>query len=447
MGDYWSGSMQTNYEDYTQKFWENYYSYKYHDSLDFFSPDLFVPELGYIEFVSCQPYDKGYMYFTVYSGGVPKTISVELSDFNGIIAKYKKDGKEYLLVLNEYSNKAYISTPYNKKISITLKDDYIEFLYRSAGLPIPQNIRKEEKISQSAGGKATCVFYGRKGARDIDASEWNRVVEANPESAIAWFNRGNAYYDSKKYGQAISDYTKALEIKPGWAMVYYNRASAYDFKDQYNQSIKDYTKYLEINPGDNYAYNNRGVAYYHRGHYDKAISDYNKALDMIPDYMSYYNKAVACEDAGRTEEAAASYRQFVAYDPGERWADEIEYARMVIAKTSTIHTRTSTTSRFNEVSSEERNSGNKDYELACKYNDLGVKYAEERLAEAVELFLKALDINPAFLDARHNLAVYYFKNEDYSKALIEWEVINGIEPNFPNLKRNLGLVRKKLNED
>lgn len=121
------------------------------------------------------------------------------------------------------------------------------------------------------------------------------------------------------------------------------------------------------------------MAYYQRGHYDKAISDYNKALDIITDDIPYYNKAVACENAGRTDEAAASYRQFVACASGESWADEIEYARVVIAKTSTIHTRTSTTSQSNEGSSEEQNSGNKDYELAYKYNDLGVKYAEERL--------------------------------------------------------------------
>lgn len=182
----------------------------------------------------------------------------------------------------------------------------------------------------TAQGKTHSILHGRKGAYNIDVSVWNKAIEVNPKDAIAWFNRGNANYDEKNYDQAISDYTKALEIKPEWASAYYNRAKAYASKGQYDQVINDYTKVLEIDPGDDWAYNNRGVAYYHKGHYDKAISDYNKALDIFPDYVPYYNKAVACDDAGQIKEAIESYRNFIRLAPVKYFASAIEYANQRI---------------------------------------------------------------------------------------------------------------------
>ena len=58
---------------------------------------------------------------------------------------------------------------------------------------------------------------------------------------------------------AIKDYTKTTELEPDNAIAYYNRGNAYFVKDEVDLAIKDYTKAIEIKPNGAGAYNNRGA--------------------------------------------------------------------------------------------------------------------------------------------------------------------------------------------
>ena len=43
---------------------------------------------------------------------------------------------------------------------------------------------------------------------------------------IAYYNRGNAKSELKKYKEAIKDYDEALALNPQYAIAYYNRGNA-----------------------------------------------------------------------------------------------------------------------------------------------------------------------------------------------------------------------------
>jgi tetratricopeptide (TPR) repeat protein len=65
--------------------------------------------------------------------------------------------------------------------------------------------------------------------------------------------------------------------------------------------------------------------------YDRAVSDYDQAITLNPqDANAYYNKALACEKAGRTGEAINAYRQFIANAPPQ-YAQYIEKAKQCVA--------------------------------------------------------------------------------------------------------------------
>jgi tetratricopeptide (TPR) repeat protein len=66
--------------------------------------------------------------------------------------------------------------------------------------------------------------------------------------------------------------------------------------------------------------------------------------------------------------------------------------------------------------------------------------------EAEEEFKQAIYLNPKFTEGYHYLGLLYFQQEDYDKAVEQWNKILKIEPDFPNkyiVLNNLGIVYNK----
>ena len=76
--------------------------------------------------------------------------------------------------------------------------------------------------------------------------------------AIAYSNRGSAYYNLGENRRAIEDFDQALRIDPGFAIAYSNRGLAYNNLGEHRRAIEDYDQAIRIDPGLAAAYNNRG---------------------------------------------------------------------------------------------------------------------------------------------------------------------------------------------
>ncbi|MDP7085880.1 MAG: tetratricopeptide repeat protein [Dehalococcoidia bacterium] len=68
------------------------------------------------------------------------------------------------------------------------------------------------------------------------------AIRLDPDDALAYNNRGNAYYYLGEYQRAIQDYDKAIQLDPDYRMAYFNRGNAYDDLGQYQRAIQDYDK-------------------------------------------------------------------------------------------------------------------------------------------------------------------------------------------------------------
>ena len=66
------------------------------------------------------------------------------------------------------------------------------------------------------------------------------------QSAHLYFNRGNLYYQCKRYQEAEADYTKALSLKPRDAIVYKMRADTLGKLGEQKKALDDYRKALKI---------------------------------------------------------------------------------------------------------------------------------------------------------------------------------------------------------
>jgi uncharacterized membrane protein YhaH (DUF805 family) len=114
-------------------------------------------------------------------------------------------------------------------------------------------------------------------------ADYNKAIEIAPDSADAFYNRGDAYDEMGEYGKAIADYNKAIELDPNHALAYHNRGCAYGEIGAYDKAIADYNKAIELNPNDSLAYYNRGLAYSEKGDVPKAVSDLEKCIGLCTD--------------------------------------------------------------------------------------------------------------------------------------------------------------------
>src|SRR5215469_8097074 len=61
-----------------------------------------------------------------------------------------------------------------------------------------------------------------------EISDLTEAIRLDPNSADAYNNRGNAYYNHGNVDQAISDYSDAIRLDPNYVSAYNNRGNAYE---------------------------------------------------------------------------------------------------------------------------------------------------------------------------------------------------------------------------
>ena len=85
-----------------------------------------------------------------------------------------------------------------------------------------------------------------------------------------------------------------IEINPTYTKAYQTRGLAYFEKKKYKQAIADLSRVIKINPSDADAYSNRGVAYHEQGNRKQAIKDLEKAVKLYKQQgnQELYQKAL-----------------------------------------------------------------------------------------------------------------------------------------------------------
>jgi tetratricopeptide (TPR) repeat protein len=88
---------------------------------------------------------------------------------------------------------------------------------------------------------------------------------AQGETAEDFLDQGVRATGRGDLENAIADYTEALRLNPDYALAYNNRGDAYYNQGRYDQAIEDYTAALRIDPNFTLARNNLETAQKARG--------------------------------------------------------------------------------------------------------------------------------------------------------------------------------------
>jgi tetratricopeptide (TPR) repeat protein len=81
-----------------------------------------------------------------------------------------------------------------------------------------------------------------------------------PFDAVAYYNRGMAYYFENQYERAVMDYNQAIKLKPNFAEAYSSRGIIYAKKSAFDLAMADYTRAIKLKPDLAEAYVHRASA-------------------------------------------------------------------------------------------------------------------------------------------------------------------------------------------
>ena len=83
-------------------------------------------------------------------------------------------------------------------------------------------------------------------AEDVRIEACSRALQAKPDDAIAYYNRGATYKLKGDFDRAIADFSKAIELKPDYAAAYDARGLVHVAKGDYVHALSDVTRANEL---------------------------------------------------------------------------------------------------------------------------------------------------------------------------------------------------------
>ena len=206
------------------------------------------------------------------------------------------------------------------------------------------------------------------------ASSQAKIQKAREKDPKYQYNLGLFYLNQNNVDEAVKNFVKALSLDTRYYLAWNALGLAHSMKGRLEESVKAYQKCLEVNPRFTEAHNNLGTAYQEVKLLDKAEEEFKKAL-LDLNYQNrelpYFNLARLYVLQGRFDEGFENVQKSLQIQP----------------------------------------------RLAMGHNLKGLIFEKrDSLSEAIAAYEQAVKIVPEEVLFSYNLAVAYFKNEEYARA-------------------------------
>lgn len=139
-------------------------------------------------------------------------------------------------------------------------------------------------------------------------THYSASLEYDPATVEAYNGRGQAYFQLRKYPEALSDFTKAIQAGIVTPKLFLNRGKCLVILNRATEAIPDLNRSVELEPKSPETYYFRAVAYEKGGDIDQALADYGQAIGLNPNYVeALVNRGLLRVKAAQFEAAISDY--------------------------------------------------------------------------------------------------------------------------------------------
>ena len=206
---------------------------------------------------------------------------------------------------------------WGKRLTSALVTDDAEtafFSLLSGSTDVPATVRTEALRCRGRANRDS-------GRYDEALSDFNRVINFDPDHQWAIAGRGETYRLASRYDEALTDFSRAIDLDPDddWALV--SRGQTYLALNRYDEALTDFGRAIDLRPDYDWAIAQRGETYRLADRYEEALTDFCRAVDLDPDYAwAIIGRAETYLALGRYEEALTGFGRAINLGPDSAWA-------------------------------------------------------------------------------------------------------------------------------
>lgn len=128
----------------------------------------------------------------------------------------------------------------------------------------------------------------REGKFKQALNEYQAIVAADPQNALAFQGLGYAFCQLKRYDEAITAYRKALELNPRLAISHTHLGNIHYLRRQFPESEKEYRQAIELDPNAYAPLTNLGAILATQGRLEEAQIMVKRAIELAPTQVIPY---------------------------------------------------------------------------------------------------------------------------------------------------------------
>ena len=273
------------------------------------------------------------------------------------------------------------------------------------------------------------------------------LLSADSETeAERHLRRGNEHYSQGEYEQAIDEYQRVIQINPNYALAYYNLGETYRLKGKLDDAIVFFQKGVEIDPNNLLGLFLLGACYKLQGELDDATSTLLESIRIDPNFiMAHLGLGDIYRRQGKDELAVAKCQLVIDLPPDQTLENfSNAYAHSILAD---IYRKQG---KLDEALAKLRKAIQieVDPDVAPAWGNYcqgGIYLTQGKLDEALSEFQQVVKVNPKegyvhyslvcvySLKTESKLAIEYLKKTfDLDKSFIEF---SKTDPDLDNIRQ------------
>jgi len=259
----------------------------------------------------------------------------------------------------------------------------------------------KSKLFQNLG-----VCYAKLEDYEHSISAYRRALALDPNDPAVWFNLAMAFGRQEQADSSIAAYRRALELDPEYYQAHFNMAHVFSEQNQVDSALSHYRKAIELHSKYSKALFNMALLFSDREQYDSAAECYRKVVDLDPENQkALFNLGVAYGHLDKVDDAVKSYRELIDQDPvHEKGLNNLGSAFMKLEKYD------SALVYFGRLVG-------LTHDAQAYFNRARAYRSLDSTGRAREDYQKAIEIQPEYAKAYHNLAILEEEAGDYPRAI------------------------------
>jgi tetratricopeptide (TPR) repeat protein len=313
---------------------------------------------------------------------------------------------------------------------------------------------------------------------------YSAILGKNPGFADVHYHLGLCFLSQGKIQQAAESFSSALEINPDYIDARLKLGVTQICLKQFDDALNNLETIIQKHPGYADVYYFIGIIKEKTDEKKQALSFFNQALEISPGYKNALVKQIlTCYQLGDTRTAEKKLTKALADNPGDKRLIAIQKNLPVFL--SDQHTPVLMKDEY--IFKELRNEFHKDLDILPSFSEIIKMFSSSRLTrddpgipnflipfikeqikanprypdlhnslgqqlrllnkldDAENAFLRALELNPDYIDARINLMKTLFSNKKFDAALDHGRLLAAKNIPFPDVYFTMAQAFLELN--